>query len=103
MLGISVVTCFLSVPKETLTFGQPDGETGWAPIKVGLHTDFSASFSGGTGWSRLDQRGEGCSEHLVPWRGHLKGPEFNEEPELTGGVESNCEESKFRRECWAFR
>lgn len=36
---------FLSVPKETLTLSQPAGETGWAPVSVGLFADFSASLS----------------------------------------------------------
>lgn len=35
------------VSEETMTFSQPDGRTGWAPTKEGIHPGLLASFLGG--------------------------------------------------------
>lgn len=44
--GDFILNFFQFVPEETLTFSRPNGKTGWASIKVGLHPDSLHLFSG---------------------------------------------------------
>lgn len=49
--GNFILNFFWSISEETLAFSRADGKTEWAPIRVGLHPDCSASLTGRTGYS----------------------------------------------------